>query len=138
MTRDHRHPPPVRQPPRRCAEEAVEPLELAVDPDANRLKRPRRRIDSRVPLARNRPPYDLGELPSRLDSNPLACGDDCPGDASRMTLFAELVNHVRERPLVHVAEGGGGRGTSRRVHPHVERIVLPKTEAAAWRIELHR
>src|SRR5512132_153835 len=55
-----------------------------------------------------------------------------------MAFLAVLVNHVRQRPFVHVAEGVGGRGTGRRVHPHVERIVLPKTETTTWSVELHR
>ena len=50
MERDHHQAPGRREPAGGARQEPVEVFELAIDPDANRLKRPRRRIDARIPL----------------------------------------------------------------------------------------
>ena len=47
---------------RGVGQERVQPVELAVDPDAQRLERPRRRVDALIAARRNRAPDDLGEL----------------------------------------------------------------------------
>ena len=68
VERDHHQPSGWREPAGRVREKAVEPLELAIDPDADRLERPRRRVDARVALARDRPPHDVGQPARRLDA----------------------------------------------------------------------
>ena len=117
---------------------AVEPLELAVHPDADRLERPRRRIDPRVALARNRSPDDVRQAARRLDAPRPACLDDRPRDASRVPFLAEFVDHVRQRSFIGGRQHVGRRRAARAVHPHVERLVPPEAEAAIRRVELHR
>ncbi len=55
-----------------------------------------------------------------------------------MALLAEFVNQIRQRPLVNLAESLGGRGPGRRIHPHVERIVLAEAEPPPRFVQLHR
>src|SRR4029453_1520249 len=119
-------------------EKAIEAVELAVDPDPERLKRPRRGIDAGVAAPWNRAPHERGEL-RRAGDRRLAAGlDQCAGDASREPLFAVAEDRVGEldfgRPRDEI-----GRGLAlRTVHAHVERLVALETEAAARRAELPR
>ena len=90
------------------------------------------------PLAWNRPADDIGQLRRRLDPSGLARLDDEASHSACVALLAELVNHVRQRPLVRFGDQIRGRGTGRRIHAHIERIVPPKTEPPSRRVELHR
>ena len=130
--------PAGAEPAGRVREEPVEPVELAIHPDADRLERPRRRIDSRVALPRDRLPDDLRQTARRLDA-PSATGlDDRPRHPSCVALFAEFVNHVRQRSFIGGGQHVGRRRAARSVHPHVERLVSPEAESAIRRVELHR
>ena len=62
------------QAPDGCFDEPIEPVKLAVDPDAQRLERARRRIDARVATARDRPTNDGCETGGRID-RPLDAAD---------------------------------------------------------------
>src|SRR4051794_24810787 len=81
----------------RLAEEAVEPVELFVDRDPQRLESPSRRMDALLVAgdaggARD----DLRELGRRLDPRPLAGPADRAGDATGRALLAVLVDEVGE------------------------------------------
>src|SRR6185369_11447932 len=87
------------QAPRRRVEESIEAVEFAVDPDANRLKGARRRIDPHVAAARHGSTDDRRETAGRRDRL-LAPGlDDGAGDAAGKTFLAVLVNRVGEIPF---------------------------------------
>src|SRR5262245_65952526 len=62
-------------------EKAIEAVELAVDPDPERLKRPRRGIDAGVAAPRNRTAHDCGELRGTGDRRFPARPDQRAGDA---------------------------------------------------------
>ena len=112
VERQHHQPSSRRQPRRRSHEKTVQPLQFLVDPDSDRLERSRRRIDARVPLARNGPPHDVSQLPRRLDAAALSCLDNRPRHAPRVTLFTQLVDHVRQCLLVDRCQHlGRGRAT---------------------------
>src|SRR5262245_62969203 len=64
--------------------------------DANRLERPRRRIDPRVSLPGNRAPHHVGETAGGLDASRATRLDERPRDAPRVPLFAVLVNRSEE------------------------------------------
>ena len=133
------HESPARCQPRGGArEKAVQSFELAIDPDANRLKRARRRIDACVSLAWNGSPHDVRQLPRRLDQSRLLDVDDRARHAPRVTLLTELVDHVCERLLVDGCQHLGRGRSTRCIHAHVERLVPPEAEAATWRVELQR
>jgi hypothetical protein len=67
VKRDHDQPRAGAQPARGRLENAIEPVELAVDPDAQRLERARRRIDPHVAALRDRAADDRGEPAGRVD-----------------------------------------------------------------------
>src|SRR6185436_5271827 len=91
---DHDQAPAGPQPAGGRFDEAVEPVELTVHPDAQRLKRARRRIDALVAAARQRAADDGGETAGGDDRRFVARLDDRAGDAARQTLFTELKNRV--------------------------------------------
>ena len=64
--------------------------------------------------------------------------DDRRGDPPRARLVAEPEDHVGELLLRQPVHEVGGARAFGRVHPHVERPVLPEAEAAFRPIELHR
>ena len=80
---------------------------------------------------------DIGQRPRGRDRRFLARGDDGARDGARMPLLAEDVDDVGEI-------GFGGlrdhvrRGRAVVAHPHVERAIEPKREAALGLVELHR
>src|SRR5262245_64444381 len=78
-------------------EKAIEAIELAVDPDPERLKRPRRGIDAGVAAPWNRAPHDRGQLRRAGDRRLAACLDQRAGDAPRETLFAVAEDRDGER-----------------------------------------
>ena len=117
---------------------AIEPFELPVDPDPDRLERARRRIDPHEPAARNGAPHDRRQLSGGLDRRPAPRVDDRPRDAARIPLFAVLKDRVGQLALARRGHQIGGRLASAAVHPHVERLVALKAESAAGRVELQR
>src|SRR5206468_8152432 len=119
-------------------DESIEPFELAVHPDAKRLKRACRRIDPHESAARNRAAHDGREAKGRVDGRVLARLDDGACDATGETLLT-----VGEDGIGELAFGGPcdqirSRLAAAAVHAHVERLVALKAEAAARRLELHR
>ena len=80
------------------AEERVEPVELAVDPDPQRLERARRRIDPLVARAAE-PPAGRSRRAGRSSSIGASRRASTIARATRRecALLAELVNHVGER-----------------------------------------
>ncbi len=100
VKRDDGEPGARGQPAGRRDQKSVQPLELAVDPDPQRLKRPRRRIDPLVAAARDGAPHDLRELAGRRDRRQPPRLDDAARDPPREALFAELKDHVGQRFLV--------------------------------------
>ena len=117
---------------------SVQAVELAVDPDADGLERPRCGIDSRVAAARHRAARDVGQPPGGLDRRRGTRGHDGPCDAAGVPFLAELVDHVGQRLLVGVGQHLGGRRPGGRVHAHVQDLVALKAEPPARRVELHR
>ena len=118
-------------------ERLAEPLELAVDADAQRLEGARRRVQPGAAAAAGRAAHDLGELA-------WWCGSACARARARSRarcaatrLLAVLVDHVGELPLAHAVHEVGGRGRARAVHPHVERALGLEAEAALGIVELH-
>src|SRR5215510_12883403 len=100
MERDHHQTSTRPQPFRDASEKGIEPFELTIDPNPDRLKRPRRRVDPRIALARDRSPYHVRQPARRLDA---ACAprlDDRSRYPAREPLFAELDDQLGQRPLV--------------------------------------
>ena len=121
---------PAQQPARRLRQERVELLELAIDPDAQRLERPRRRIDALIAAMRDGAADDGARAVPWLRSASAARRHDRPRDAPREPLLAELENHVGELVFVDVAQQVGGRRPACSIHAHVERLVAAEAEAA--------
>ena len=119
-------------------EKAIEPVELPVDPDPERLERARRRIDPHESAARNRASHDRREPPGGVDRRLTARVNDGARDAPREPLFAELKDRIRQLDLARSRQQVGGRLAAASVHSHVERLVALKAEAAARSLELHR
>ena len=138
MKRDHDQPRARAQSAGRRLDEPIEPFELAVDPDPQRLKRARRRIDAHEAAARNGAPHDRGQLSGRVDRRPPPRVDDGARDAARKPLFAVLKNRVGELAFTRPGHQIGGGVAAAPVHPHVERLVALEAESAARRVELHR
>ena len=97
MKRDDREPRAGAQPRDGGLEEAIEAVELAVDPDPERLKRPRRGIDAHVAarVESTRRTID-GERACRVDRRLAARLDQRAGDAPREPLFAVAEDRVGE------------------------------------------
>ena len=122
----------------RLPHERVEPVELAVHPDPERLKRPRRRIDP-LPAARwHAAPHDRGQFarssatrPARHDRR-ARCGATA---APRRTGRSRRPAPSRS---ARVHQIGGASDRVDLIHPHVERLVASETEPASVAVELHR
>src|SRR5262245_50826244 len=126
------------QPRDRNLEKTIEAVELAVDPDPERLKRPRRGIDAGVATPWNRAPHDGGKLRRAGDRRLASRLDQRAGDAPREPLFAVAEDRVGELDFGRMRDEIGRRLALRTVHAHVERFVALETEAAARCVELHR
>ena len=135
---DHDHAPAVAQPIDDAAQKRLEPVQLAVHPDAQRLERARGGIDPLPATARHGAADDLRQLAGRGDRLPAACGDDRARDPPRMALLAELEDDVGELDLAGLAKQIRRGGPGAAIHAHVERPVAPEAEAAALGIELQR
>ena len=94
VKRDDRQPPARLEPVGRVRDEAIEPVELAVHPDAQRLKRARRRIDPLPAPRRHRAPHDRGQFAGGRRS--ARAPPSRAAIAPRVPLLAELVDHVGE------------------------------------------
>src|SRR5262249_55413333 len=117
-------------------EKAIEAVELAVDPDPERLKRPRRGIDAGVAAPWNRAPHDRGELHRAGDRRLAARLHQRAGDAPREPLFAVAEDRVGELDFGRMRDEIGRGLPLRTVHAHVEQFVALETEASARRVEL--
>ena len=100
VKRDHDEPRAGAQPPRGRLEERVEPVELAVHPDAQRLERARRRIDPLIaraagPPAARSPPA----APVVVDRRLAPRRDDRARDAAREAFLAVARRSRRRAPL---------------------------------------
>ena len=82
MKRDHDQPRAGPQPSRRPLEKAIEAFELVINPDAQRLKRARRRVDAGVPPPWDRAADDRREAERRRNRRILAGPDDGARDAA--------------------------------------------------------
>src|SRR5688572_17095487 len=100
VERDHRHAAAVVETVHGPPEKAVEPFKFPVHPDADRLKRARRRIDPRIPLARNRPADHVREPARRGDRRLGSRRQNRPCHPPRVPFLAKRVDHVRQRLLV--------------------------------------
>src|SRR6187399_438142 len=85
VKRNDRHSTAGVEPAGRPSKKPIEPLELSIHPDADRLKRACGRIDPRVTLAWNRPANDIGKPPGRGDRRLGSRRQDCPCHAPRMS-----------------------------------------------------
>ena len=126
------------QAPRHGLQKFVDVVELAVHPDAKRLKRARRRIDPREPVPRHRSSHNRGELSGRLERRRFARLHDAARDAPRESLLAEPVDRVRDLCLFRAAQQLRGGRARCRVHPHVERVFALEAEPAPFGFELIR
>ena len=90
---------PDAQPAGGRLEKAIEPFELAVHPDAQRLERARRRIDAHVAAARNGAPHDRRQPAGGLDRRLAPRLDDRPRDPAREALLAVLEDRVGQLAL---------------------------------------
>src|SRR5439155_3134041 len=79
-----------------------------------------------------------GQASGRVDRRFLARGDERPRDPPRKALLAVLEDRVGELALRRFRNEIRGRLASAAVHPHVERLVALKAEAASRRVELQR
>ena len=140
MERDDDQPGARAQPPRGGLEKSIEPVELAIDPDAERLKRARRRIDARYPRVRNGAADDRGEPAGRVDRRLAPRVDDARGRCGARSALR------RRRKIVSAsscfarcaATRSAAVVAGRAIHPHVERLVALEAESAARFVELHR
>ena len=64
--------------------------------------------------------------------------DDRTGDTARVPLLAVLKDAVGECCLIDVPKEVRGRRPGAPVHPHIERLIATKAEAASRRIQLDR
>ena len=126
------------QPLRRRRDEAIQIVELAVHPDPQRLKGARRRIDARRPAPGNRPADDGRQAACRVHRPVLPRRDQRARDPPREALLAVLEDGVGELALGRAGDEVRRRLAGRAIHPHVQRLVALKAEAAARRVELHR
>lgn len=117
-------------------ERLMQLVELFIDEDAQRLERPRRRVDL-VRLGAHDPGDDVGKRLGRRDRCLLAGGDDRARDAARVALLAEDIDDVGELALGCLRDHVGG-GRAALPHPHVERAAAAEREAALGLVELHR
>ena len=119
------------------AERARQLLELAIDEDAERLKRARRRMDARRAGRAGRARDDLGEPRGAEDrlfcARPLDGAGDAPG-LPLLAVDADDGGEVASGGLVHQRRGVGAASA----HAHVERTVEAEGEAALRLVELHR
>ena len=138
MKRDHHEARAGAQAPRRRLEESIQPLELAVHPDAQRLKRPRGRVDPGRAAARDRAAHDRCQATGRGDGRLAARVDDGARDPTGKALFAVLKDGIGQLALRRPRDQISGRFAGAPVHAHVQRLVALKAEAAARLVELHR
>ena len=134
MERHHRQPPAGAQQLLGGGKTRLQFVEFGVDVDADRLERARGGVLGRA-----------GPMPQRLadDVRQFAGGGQRPrrhnraSDAARLALLAITEQHVGDGALVRGIDEIGGAGTFT-LHPHVERSVAGKGEAARGLVELHR
>ena len=81
--------------------------------------------------------HDVGKRARARDRRLFPRGDDGARDAARVALLAEDIDDVGELGLGSLRDHVGcGRAVTG--HPHVERTVEAKREAAPGLVELHR
>ena len=119
VKRHHHQAAARRQQPFSGNQPAVELSEFIVDPDAQRLERPCRRVQ---PVGTARTDLnDIGEL-QRIENGRLdASAHDRRGDAARRPFLAEGIKNVRKLVLRQMIDSVAGGRAVGRVHAHVER-----------------
>src|SRR3954470_21298611 len=120
MKGDHDQPCPRAETFRQRAENLVQALELAVHPDAERLERPRRRIDALITARWNRPADNRRQLQRGVDGSLSAGFDDAARDAPRKPFLAVCIDRVSELLLARAGDQLSGRLARTAVHAHVE------------------
>ena len=122
---------------RSAAASAVDQFgKFLVDENAERLERPRRRMNL-VRLGAHHPSDNVGQRLGGADRRKLPGRDDGAGDAARMALLAELENDVGEIALARLRHHvSSARPVG--AHAHIKRTIEPEREAALGLVELHR
>ena len=90
----------------RCGacEKAVQSVEFAVDPNAQRLEGAGGRVDPLMAAVRHGASDDRGEAPRGVDRRLAPRVDDRARDPARGALLAEPVDHVGQLRLLDVAQ----------------------------------
>src|SRR5262245_57659882 len=122
----------------RILDESIEPLEFAIDCDTQSLKRSRGGMDPPLFTPADYAFDCLGQFASRGDRlavfSPV---DDRASDASREAFFAKFKDDPGNLYFGKTTEQiSGCVAAALRVHAHVERRVVPETEAARGRVQL--
>ena len=114
--------------------------QLPVHENPKSLERPRGRILTPItPRARaDGFAHDLRELPRAFDGPVRARCRNCSCNRLSKPFFTIVADNLRQ--FAHRRAGYKFRGglAARRVHPHVERTVVPKREAARCVVDLRR
>ena len=138
VERDHCQPAAGREDGDGAVQELLEPRQLVVHPDPERLKRSRRRIDPRPGPSAGGAPHRRRQRAGVRQPAFVAGPKHRARDAPRVPLFAESRDDVGERRFVHGREPLGQRLAARSIRAHVERPGLAEAESAGGIVELHR
>ena len=136
MKRHHREPPAGLQHFFSGDQRRLQFIQLGVDQDPQRLEGARRRMNL-VRLGPDHPRDNVGQSPGRGDRLLGARIDDGAGDAARLPLLAKRIDRIGQIGFAGARHDVGG-GRAAVAHPHVERAIEAKREAARGFVELHR
>ena len=118
-------------------ERCAQLLKFAVDKDADRLERARRRVDPRALLRHGARDY-FGQLSGSPDGRLVACTHDRARYACREALLTIGFEDSSQFLFIHCCEPLGGADACIRVHSHVQRAVAEEAEATACFVQLWR
>src|SRR5262245_30880064 len=116
VERDHDEARANVEPPNRRREKAIESLELAVHPDAQRLKGARRGVDARISAPRHGASNNRGKPAGRLNPLLLSRGDDRSRNSPGKALFSISVDPVGELALCGTRHENSCSVAARGVH----------------------
>ena len=144
MKADDHQPPSRLKQINRVRHELLQPFQLSVDGDAQRLKGLCRRVDLPVSALVDRPDHQCGKPLGRLNRFNRPLHHQLPRNPPCGPLLTKLVDKIGQLPFTQTVDQIRRRRTFRPIHPHVERrsglttLTGPKAEAAIGRIELPR
>ena len=140
MEADHGEPAPRRQQRHDPRQDQRELRELAIDENPKSLERPRGRILTPItPRARaDGFGHDRSELPRADDGCDRASRNNCSCNRLSKPFFTIVAYHLRQFARGSARQERGRRFAARGVHPHVERAVRAKREAAHRVVDLRR